>query len=155
MNLPEWRDGSSGLNGIGLGLRVTSPIEEREERSRSAINDRFKDTPLHNIERKLRMNYPKEIQTPTRDFRQTPFVSDPDSSLASSINKLHGRSSKNESQQLSTIISQREIINRKDTEILQCLAEIKGSTNILTSISEVINEIESHITSEGGIDTKV
>lgn len=147
MSLPEWR-------GLDLG-GVASPIEEYEERSRTS-SARIKNTPFQNIEKKLRMMNRQEFQTPTQDFlRHTPPSSGIESSLASQINKLSNKAIKSDNQHLSTIISQREIISKTDLEMMQCLSEIKSMSNYLTNIDEVINEVESHITSEGKIENKV
>jgi hypothetical protein len=144
MSLPDWESSRRGSRG-----GVTATGNEREER-------RLRDTPLQNLEKKLRMLNQSDLQTPltSHRLRQSPPVSEAETPLP--LSRGHGRTSRNDSnQQLSTIIAQRDAILHKDLELSVCLTEIKSITTSLSNMSEVVGEIESHISSEGGLEMKV
>jgi ElaB/YqjD/DUF883 family membrane-anchored ribosome-binding protein len=136
MSLPDWNE-RSGEGGFAT----------------MATQERIKDTPLLNLERRLKSLSRSELQTPPQIMRRSPIVVD--SNPSAQISKTHGRHPRSDPHQLSTIISQRDLILHKDLELTRCLTEVKSTTNHLSNLSEVMAEIESHITSTGGLDTKV
>lgn len=148
MSLPDWRE-SGRRESRGC---VTAAGNGREERV-------LRDTPLQSLDKKLKMLHHSDLlqqQTPltSHRFRSSPVVSEAETPPPSSRSHLRG-SRGDSNQQLSTIIAQRDAILHKDLELSVCLTEIKSITNYLSHVTEAIGDIESHISSEGGIDTKV
>jgi hypothetical protein len=140
--LPDWQESSR------RGSMSTS-MNEREEKM-------LRDTPLQNIDKRLKMLSHSGFQTPLTSHRVRPSPAVSEAKTPPMSSRTHERASRSDSnQQLSTIVAQRDAIHHKDLELTVCLSEVKFITSSLSNISEVVGEIESHISSEGGIDTKV